>query len=97
MRNPAGVVNGNYIISLTGVDLNRRWDNLDSSNHPTVFKTKETIKNISHKIRSCNTLRYLLTQSKQGLFMYGCGLESRRNNLRSSHFPSFLVGLLRCR
>ena len=68
MRNPAGVVNGNYIISLTGVDLNRRWDNLDSSNHPTVFKTKETIKNISHKIRSCNTLRYLLTQSKTRSF-----------------------------
>ena len=67
MRNPDGVVNGNYRISLTGVDLNRRWDNLNSSNHPTVFKTKETIKN-SNKIRSCNTLRYLLTQSETKSF-----------------------------
>ena len=40
MRIPDGVVNGNYRISLTGVDPNRRWDNPDSSYHPTVFKTK---------------------------------------------------------
>jgi len=83
MLNPDGVVNGNYRTSLAGVDLNRRWDNPDSSYHPTVFKTKEMIKIFQTKLEVVTLCDIHGHSRKQGLFMYGCGLESRRNNIRS--------------
>jgi murein tripeptide amidase MpaA len=43
MLNPDGVVLGNTRVSLSGVDLNRRWgvDVINSSFHPEIFALKE--------------------------------------------------------
>lgn len=46
MLNPDGVINGNYRSSLAGCDLNRRWKTPSESIHPTIFHTKNLVKEL---------------------------------------------------
>jgi len=50
MLNIDGVVNGNYRCNLSGVDLNRQWLEPSWINHPTIWYTKNMIKEFK-KIR----------------------------------------------
>lgn len=44
MLNPDGVINGNTRCSLAGVDLNRIWLEPSPKQHPTVYHTKQLLK-----------------------------------------------------
>ena len=44
MLNPDGVIAGSYRCNLTGVDLNRCWNDPSKKLHPTVFHAKAMIK-----------------------------------------------------
>ena len=46
MLNPDGVINGNYRCSLAGCDLNRRWKYPNKHLHPTIYNTKNLIKDL---------------------------------------------------
>ena len=50
MLNPDGVINGNYRCSLAGCDLNRRWKTPSKVIHPTIYSTKQLVKE-SHEER----------------------------------------------
>ena len=60
---------------MAGVDLNRRWDSPDRFNHPTIYHTKEMVKQIN-KCRNVFLVCDLHGHSrKEGVFMYGCDSE----------------------
>jgi murein tripeptide amidase MpaA len=46
MRNPEGVVCGNYRCSFTRTDLNRRWDSPGEHRHPQIYHLKNLIRTI---------------------------------------------------
>lgn len=72
MLNPDGVINGNYRCSLAGCDLNRRWKYPNKHLHPTIYHTKNLIKDI-HQERGLLMYCDLHGHSrKQNVFMYGC-------------------------
>lgn len=41
MLNPDGVINGNYRCSLSGFDLNRKWDHPEKSTFPVIHHMKK--------------------------------------------------------
>ena len=41
MMNIDGVVNGNYRVNLSGLDLNRQYINTSKSQHPTIYYLKQ--------------------------------------------------------
>lgn len=43
MLNPDGVINGSHRCSLSGIDLNRVWNNPSPELHPTIYHTKGII------------------------------------------------------
>lgn len=43
MINPDGVIFGNYRTSLSGSDLNRKWDNTDNQIFPEITSVKTLI------------------------------------------------------
>jgi len=89
MLNPDGVVQGNYRTSLSGNDLNRRYNNPDKLLHPTIFAIKNYIKKFTKKN---NLLFYcdLHGHSKsKDVFMYGNTSEANPNEYRV--FP-YLMG-----
>lgn len=43
MVNIDGVIHGNNRCSLSGEDLNRRWNNPDKLLHPEIYYTKQMI------------------------------------------------------
>lgn len=58
--------------SLSGVDLNRRWDNPNKSKHPTIYNCKMMCKRFQKArdiILSCDIHGH---SRKEGPFMYGC-------------------------
>eukprot|EP00750_Incisomonas_marina_P002953 INCI12785.2.p1 GENE.INCI12785.2~~INCI12785.2.p1 ORF type:complete len:1205 (-),score=194.42 INCI12785.2:252-3866(-) len=71
MLNPDGVVNGNYRMSLAGVDLNRNWRWPSQERHPTVFYTKALLR----KLRGTKRLMLYLDlhghSRKTDVFFYG--------------------------
>jgi hypothetical protein len=72
MLNPDGVINGNYRCSLAGCDLNRRWKAPSKIIHPTVYHTKQLVKE-SHDERGVFLFCDLHGHSrKHNIFMYGC-------------------------
>jgi murein tripeptide amidase MpaA len=44
MLNPDGVIVGNYRCSLTGLDLNRQWQNPSSKLSTEIYAVKEMVK-----------------------------------------------------
>jgi len=77
MLNPDGVINGNYRTSLSGCDLNRRWNNPDPIEHPTIFYAKELIKRLT-KTRTVGLMMDIHGHSqRQGVFIYGCVPDKR--------------------
>lgn len=46
MLNPDGVINGNSRTSMAGCDLNRRWDRPNEKYHPTIYYTKQMIREL---------------------------------------------------
>lgn len=47
MLNIDGVLNGNYRVDLSAVDLNRQWLYPNKAQHPTIFYTKQMVKKLT--------------------------------------------------
>jgi len=43
MTNPDGVIAGNYRCSLSGIDLNRKWDNPNEDTEPEIVGIKKVV------------------------------------------------------
>lgn len=73
MVNPEGVIVGNFRCSLTGTDLNRRWDNPDELIHPQVFFLKNLLRKLVHEKKEILVFCDLHGHSrKNNSFVYGC-------------------------
>jgi murein tripeptide amidase MpaA len=75
MLNPDGVINGNYRCSLAGIDLNRRWDRPSRVWHPTIWHTKQLIKQFNLPPNAGRVLAYIDLHGhsrKKNVFIYGC-------------------------
>lgn len=72
MLNPDGVINGNYRTSLSGSDLNRRWNDPHPIYHPTIFKTKELLRKFQMTNQIVTTCDIHGHSRREGAFVYGC-------------------------
>lgn len=71
MLNPDGVINGNYRCSLAGCDLNRRWKFPSAILHPTIYYTKQLIKQFASErplVLFCDLHGH---SRRKNVFMYG--------------------------
>ncbi|THD24132.1 Cytosolic carboxypeptidase 1 [Fasciola hepatica] len=81
MLNPDGVICGNHRCSMAGKDLNRRWSNPSSFNHPTIYHTKKLL----HLLHACNRSPFVFIDfhghsRMKNIFLYGCSpFESWKN------------------
>ena len=67
-----GVINGNYRTSLSGSDLNRRWNDPHPIYHPTIFKTKELLRKFQITNQIVTTCDIHGHSRREGAFVYGC-------------------------
>jgi len=73
MLNPEGVLCGNFRCSLSGTDLNRRWDQPDETLHPQVYYLKNLFKKLLKEDKEILVYCDLHGHSrKNNAFMYGC-------------------------
>ncbi|XP_038077720.1 cytosolic carboxypeptidase 1-like [Patiria miniata] len=73
MLNPDGVINGSHRCSLTGEDLNRRWDSPNPDLHPTIYHTKGLLQYLAMCSRSPLVFCDFHGHSRRkNVFMYGC-------------------------
>jgi len=71
MVNPDGVLLGNYRLSYSGNDLNRKWRETSGRLHPEVYSIKQLIRNL-HRVSSVRLIIDLHGHSrKKGVFFYG--------------------------
>jgi hypothetical protein len=70
--NPDGVVCGNYRSSLAGIDLNRQWINPDKDIHPTIYYTKEMLRNVMRERQIMLFCDLHGHSKKKNSFIYGC-------------------------
>lgn len=85
MINPDGVITGNYRLSYSGSDLNRKWKRTDRRLHKEVFDfKKEVVKwNQEHKIRMVIDMHG--HSRRKGVFFYGCEVPGQQGRVRE--FP----------
>lgn len=79
MLNPDGVYYGNSRCSLAACDLNRIWHNPSQVYHPTIFHTKELLRQASATrgvVFFCDLHGH---SRKKNVFMYGCDTKKRPN------------------
>lgn len=71
MVNPDGVVLGNYRLSFSGHDLNRKWKETSSRLHPEIYSIKYLLK----EMHQANPIRLMIDlhghSRKKGVFFYG--------------------------
>lgn len=72
MLNIDGVVEGNYRIGLSGVDLNRVWTKPDPFLHPVITTTKKLIKDLSINGNISVYIDFHGHSRLNGSFAYGC-------------------------
>jgi len=78
MLNPEGVVLGNSRVSLTGSDLNRRWDQPDEYLHPQIYFLKNLIR--MSDIKDISVFCDLHSHTKKNnAFIYGCNRAANDN------------------
>lgn len=73
MLNPEGVLCGNFRCSLTGTDLNRRWDNPDEVLHSQIYYLKNLLKKLVSEKKEILVFCDLHGHNKKNnAFIYGC-------------------------
>jgi hypothetical protein len=93
MLNPDGVINGNYRCSLAGIDLNRRWDRPSRIWHPTIWHTKQLIKQFNLPPNAGRVLAYIDLHGhsrKKNVFIYGCDPTKAQKRLIPKNIASVL-------
>lgn len=83
MLNPDGVINGNYRSSLAGVDLNRRWIEPSKKLHPSIYHTKQMIKQFMKEREVILYCDFHGHSRKKNIFMYGCTKSKKGSSVQS--------------
>lgn len=72
MLNPDGVIMGNYRLSYSGADLNRKWKETSKKLHKEIYELKRAM----GKWDRANRVRLIIDlhghSRKKGVFFYGC-------------------------
>ena len=91
MLNPDGVINGNYRCSLAGVDLNRIWHFPSKKLHPTIFYTKEMIRELQEEHLVLLMGDFHGHSRKCNVFTYGCERKGQNSSgsFKISGIPGF--------
>ena len=79
MLNPDGVILGNTRCSLSGLDLNRQWQDPPKEQHPILFHTKELIQSTKRERDILLFCDFHGHSRKKNIFMYG---NSAKNDTR---------------
>ena len=91
MLNPDGVITGNYRCSLSGRDLNRNYRSTLKDSYPTVWHTRNMVKQFSQErevVMFCDLHGH---SRKHNIFIYGCdALNDPTSRLKSRVFPRML-------
>ena len=91
MLNPDGVIVGNYRCSLTGRDLNRNYRSKLKDSYPTVWHTRNLVKQFCKErevVLFCDLHGH---SRKHNIFIYGCDtLNDASSRLKSRVFPRML-------
>lgn len=89
MMNPDGVILGNTRCSLSGMDLNRQWQDPQKEVNPILYHTKELIKQTSKERELVIFCDFHGHSRKKNIFMYG---NSAKNDTkyRERIFPFML-------
>lgn len=85
MLNPDGVIHGNYRCSLSGRDLNRRWQEPNKDLFPEVYFVKNQIMEIYRKKQIKLILDLHGHTQRRKVFSYGC--QDKNEPHRSRLFP----------
>ena len=72
MLNPDGVIVGNYRCSLSGRDLNRNYKSQLKEAYPTVWHTKELVRQLMKEREVVVYCDFHGHSRKQNVFIYGC-------------------------
>lgn len=72
MVNPDGVTLGNYRLSYTGSDLNRKWRDTSSKLHPEVYNLKKMYMRLNRLYGIRMMIDLHGHSRKKGVFFYGC-------------------------
>ena len=72
MLNPDGVIYGNYRCSVIGIDLNRKWKNPNKLLQPTIYHTKELIKQLQANTTITSFIDLHGHSSSRNTFLLGC-------------------------
>jgi hypothetical protein len=76
--NPDGVINGNYRCALAGCDLNRRWQQPDLVQHPTLFHVKRLLRAIAAERQVLLYCDFHGHSNLKDVVLYGCDDASAR-------------------
>ena len=91
MLNPDGVIVGNYRCSLSGRDLNRNYRSKLKDSYPTVWHTRNMVKQFCQErevVMFCDLHGH---SRKHNVFIYGCdALDDASSRLKSRVFPVML-------
>lgn len=87
MLNIDGVVVGNYRCGLAGVDLNRCWLNPDPITNPTIYYTKEMMKQFMLERSVILYIDLHAHSRKMNVFLYGCENKKGENKRKERILP----------
>jgi hypothetical protein len=91
MLNPDGVIVGNYRCSILGDDLNRKWAQPSKKCHPTIWYTKQMIKEMAQERDTFLFCDLHGHSRKRNMFIYGCAdKDNRENRIACRIFPRVL-------
>ena len=76
MLNCDGVIEGNYRTSLTGVDLNRHWDEPTQIVHPTIYHTRKLLLSLSVNRSLLLFCDFHGHSAMKNMCLYGCDMRS---------------------
>jgi hypothetical protein len=88
MLNPDGVIVGNYRCSILGDDLNRKWAQPSKKCHPTIWYTKQMIKEMAQERDTFLFCDLHGHSRKRNMFIYGCA--DKENRIACRIFPRVL-------
>ena len=94
MLNPDGVIHGNYRCSLSGRDLNRRWQDPNKDLFPEVYFIKNQIYELSRKKQIKMILDLHGHSQRKKVFAYGC--HDKNEPHRSRLFPYVVSKMTEC-
>jgi len=89
MLNPDGVYRGHYRTDTNGLNLNRYYINPSSSDHPTIYATRQMVLHLNNTKRLYLYCDLHAHATKRGCFVYGNSMDFRQQ-VETLLFPKVL-------